>query len=675
MSNYMPDHINLTNFTLTGMLAKKAAEIDSQAKLTGSFGGRCVSRLINLATCLTALVETIAHLVLGLFTTFTGAGIIGSIINRVCKKQVSPLTFSGGLKNLLQAVKFAPGIVFSPIAGFISPAFLSTWYNGALKTEPLIPKNSASTNASSSPDATRSVPTTKKETAAGDLIQHPEIPDAGRVIEYDWCYRDFKAKETINRAKPFVFLKESAEKELAYLETLDPSLPFRGITVKKRKEQLAKRITQCENNLRTRDWATSNYFRDFLRGNQALAPSLRIEDRLESYKQTMENEYLPACINMRSHLCSVTGGDTHVVERVGIISDMSNGFTNLKELKEIKVELEKNGTSKKLSTLKNKIQSQASKEKSRGNKFIDITAGYALNQVDNLAAVTCTIASRRMHLEDQFLQLVMQHINSNRQLEHLTDFPMIHVGLLCQDKEEIDKTGWNHHEANEMTDMAEIFNEFRGKSIIFDGTGPFIDEQGNIHVPKRTKQRSLTLAPFFVNSSVQGHSKKSKNKTAIDINQNTFAELKKRLAKHPNILKGFSSIFDKGNDTSYLTAIDLIYYAREAKLMISTGCLSAKDRTGFTCAGDSVLNQMEQLPLSGKRKFMKQQLQKDAPPVLVVRDNNPDTHIIKVTPFFIPKVTDTAAGVVARAGNYAKQGVEIMLERRRIEKQMNANKN
>lgn len=641
---------NITNFSLTGILAKKTAEIDSKAKSMHTYAGRCVSRLINLATCLTALIDTIAHLALGIFTTFTGVGLIGSIVNRVCKKPVSPLTFSGGLKNLLQAVKFAPGIFFSPIAGFISPAFLSKWYHG---------------------ESTAIAPTTK-----GILIEKPPqtaLPqDNGKIIEHEWRYQDFKAKETVTRASPFVFLKESAEKELAYLEKLDPSLNFRGTTVKKRKEQLSKRMSQCENNLQTRDWATSNYFRDFLRGNQELQPTHSIESRLEAYKRIIENKYLPACINLRSHQCNVSGGDTHVVERIGIISDMSNGFTNLKELKEIKVELERDGSSKKLTALKDSIQSIAIKEKRNGNKFIGITTGYALNQVDNLAAVTSTIAARRIHLEDQFLQLVMQHVNSTHQIDVLTDFPMIHVGLLCQDKKEIDPTGWNHNEANEMADMAEIFNEFRGKSIIFDGTGPFIDVHGNIHAPKQSKHASLTLAPFFVNSSVQGHSEKGKNKSAIEINQSTFAELKKRLQNNPIALNGLASIFEKGNDTSYLTAINLIYYARLAKLMISTGCLSAKDRTGFTCAGDAVLNQMDQLPLAGQRKFMKKQMQKESPPVLVVRDNNPDTHIIKVTPFFIPKVTDTATGVVTRAGNYAKQGIEIMLERRRIEKQMNA---
>lgn len=710
---------SITNFTLTGVLAIKTAEMDSKAKNVNTYSGRCVSRLINLTACLTALVETVAHLAIGILTTFTGVGIVGSIVNHVCKRNVSPLTFSGGFKNIRQAFRFAPGVFFAPLAGFISPTFLSNWYNG-LRAEQIEPKNSIPSNTSfispvpvnkevlhsqsqapqisnitQEQENTINLPNgtfndiggthsisneIKKTSDINTQTLSPEenfkqisVPDNGKVIEYEWKFHEFKAKETVIRASTFVFLKESAEKELAYLEKHSPSLPYRGMTVEKRKQQLTKRIFQCQNNFKTRDWATSNYFRDFLRGRSKLQSNHPFEVRLGTYKQIIEEEYLPASINMRSHFCHISGGDVNVVERIGVISDMSNGFTNLKELKEIKEELEKNGLSKKLATLKNNIQKIATKEKHKGNKHIEIATAYALDQVKNLTALEATIAARRIHLEDQFLQLVMQHVNSSNRLDQLTDFSMIHVGLLCQDKEEIDNTGWNHNEANEMSDMAEIFNEFRGKSIIFDGTGPFIDEKGNIHVPKQVKNKSLTLNPFFVNSSVQGHSKKSKNKTAIDINLNSFKELKKLLSNHEEILTEMSLIFDKGNDTSYVTAINLIYWARQADLMISTGCLSAKDRTGFTCAGDSVLNQMHDLPLAGKRKFMKEQMKKDAPPVLVVRDNNPDTHIIKVTPFFIPKITDTPSGVISRAGGYTKQGVEILLERRRIEKQINGN--
>ncbi len=267
----------------------------------------------------------------------------------------------------------------------------------------------------------------------------------------------------------------------------------------------------------------------------------------------------------------------------------------------------------------------------------------------------------------------MQHVNNSSTLPHLQDFSFIHIGLLNQDKKEIDGTGWNHHEANEMTDMAEIFQEFKGKALIFDGLGPFIDENGNIHLPQKNTTKTLTLNPFFVNSSVQGHKDDNKNLTAIHINEQTFDELKKYSIENENfseILAGMSLVFEKKNHTSYQTAIDLIYWARMAGFMISTGCLSAKDRTGFTCAADSVLNQMEAFPIKAKRKFMKAQMKENAPGVLVVQDNNPETHIMKVEPFFIPGVTDTPRGKVLRAGMWAKQAAEILKERKRIKQKL-----
>src|SRR5262249_1060298 len=152
--------------------------------------------------------------------------------------------------------------------------------------------------------------------------------------------------------------------------------------------------------------------------------------------------------------------------RLGMVTDLRNGFTHLGELKKAK----KNPQllQPKIEGLKAKLKIlQRHPTKHRGE--IE-SIQYALNQMKpkNLAS---TIRERRFIMENQMLQLVQgqikenfAHIQANREE---TTFFLAHIGLLNRKTDQLDKRGWEHNEANSMADMHEIFKEFTGKKIIF----------------------------------------------------------------------------------------------------------------------------------------------------------------------------------------------------------------
>lgn len=117
------------NFSLTGKLVQKTDKWDYDAKNFGLTRGRLSSRAVNLLTAPTALVDTVVHLAAGILTTFTGAGILGSLTNLIAGRHISPITFTSGLKHIAQAFKHALCIPAAPICGLISPATVNSWFN------------------------------------------------------------------------------------------------------------------------------------------------------------------------------------------------------------------------------------------------------------------------------------------------------------------------------------------------------------------------------------------------------------------------------------------------------------------------------------------------------------------------------------------------------------------
>lgn len=240
-----------------------------------------------------------------------------------------------------------------------------------------------------------------------------------------------------------------------------------------------------------------------------------------------------------------------------------------------------------------------------------------LQQVHGTGAVIA-VEGRRRILRDKMLHLVAAQVKNNPGMALRDVFKMVHVGLVngasAKPKSgKFDKTGWMHNEAIEMEDMAAIFEEFDGKSIIFDSPTPFMDETGAIHLPEisalapQIPPRQTVLRAFYVNVTPQGNTsnidepgkigdniqKKINNRAIVKLRGELDREAKARSAmgppgesmekeavaqplKHERILKMLN--FERG---SFEQSEEVAFaFLESEEYAVSIGCASAKDRTG-----------------------------------------------------------------------------------------------
>ena len=230
-------------------------------------------------------------------------------------------------------------------------------------------------------------------------------------------------------------------------------------------------------------------------------------------------------------------------------------------------------------------------------------------------------------------------------------FTIIHLGLLNQNKNKVFSTGLVHNEKNEMLDMYEVFKEFQGKKIIFDGKGPFIDENGHIHAPFKAKTgapQELTLNPVFCNISVQGLTKNTKIQKAI--NEEALSNISSQLS---NLDEEQRKLWDKikaqltSGKSNYQLAEDLAFAILKSGKSLSMGCFGAKDRTGFVGArtiqrflGEHLVKKCQGKKDGEKiiKFFSNKILDADAMAAQLVKENTNNT-ILKCSPFFLPGIS------------------------------------
>lgn len=368
------------------------------------------------------------------------------------------------------------------------------------------------------------------------------------------------------------------------------------------------------------NWYDSRYFRDLL----ASHPEKTYEEIVRLYS--------PGPINFRFQYVETTEGIQEWF-RIGVITDLTNGWTNLRELGEIAddktgAKLEKKVC--KLAQVRNEYEKKG-KEGERVVQALDYAlkellggdirtvgsraesirilhtktrgmlrkkeekegARATLNEMLNTRQVTNaiekTIDKRKKILRDQMNMLcisqMLAHQDDIAKLQDGSAYTFAHVGLLNEKNHSIDPTGWAHFEDNEMLDMYQIFKEFKGVSVVFDAglEKPRIDADGVIHMPKSPDGPSqINLNPIFFNTSVQGNTKNTKIQR--EINNEGLADLQKigiTPANNPDIKKAADGL--KGNNSNYDIATYLASGLLKARIAISIGCLSAKDRTGFVC--------------------------------------------------------------------------------------------
>jgi hypothetical protein len=188
-----------------------------------------------------------------------------------------------------------------------------------------------------------------------------------------------------------------------------------------------------------------------------------------------------------------------------------------------------------------------------------------------------------------------------------------------------------HDERVEMEDMQEIFKEFKGKKLLFNGEGPSIDGD-TISLPQDCLPQGVEVPPdkeiklrtIFVNLSVQGNTKN--NAAQLKINQEAMEDL---IKQYPEDVETYKKIGDPKQDGGYGTAEDFIsFLLRTKKMAVSIGCLSAKDRTGFI-AERLMLNQLSR---KAQYVFERNIFNRDWPPVKVLLENTPGYAALKVVP-------------------------------------------
>ncbi|MBA2368558.1 MAG: hypothetical protein H0V82_06000 [Candidatus Protochlamydia sp.] len=388
-----------------------------------------------------------------------------------------------------------------------------------------------------------------------------------------------------------------------------------------------------------KSWQGSTYFRDII-------------SEAQSFFSGIQN-YVSGPINMRHQKFEGADGKTVGFIRTGIISDMRNGWFSLTDLKVIKEQGNQRSSTfldEKIKYIESQINPQSFLSKLFGGplkgKQLE-SANFALNQLKMIKAggIDEIVNERKLVLQQQMIHLVINQVRENPELikEALNtgNFDIVHVSLLNQYSSGIDKTGWMHDERVEMEDMQEIFKEFQGKTLLFDGKGPSIDEN-KISLPKDCLpvgvilpvDKEIKLRTNFFNLSVQGDTKN--DGAQLRINKEAIENLKKFISErdpsNQGPLPGGVSpaiIADPTQNSGYGIAEDFISYLLSKKMAVSLGCLSAKDRTGFI----SERLMLKQLKDEATQLFFAPNVfKKEWPPVKVLLENTPDYAALKVTP-------------------------------------------
>lgn len=395
------------------------------------------------------------------------------------------------------------------------------------------------------------------------------------------------AREVVDRSNVVDILKKGHEDRIAHLEQWIAALPDDAdpheMLRLAHQLQLTRanldEVTECQEKGQT--WSSSGSFRRLL----------------ELGKSTADQKYIPGCVNLRSHKVVENGEVTTAVNRSGAISDYRNGATNLKEMKELRDELA-------LVNDMDFVTPQQWDVVHRGlHKF------QVFDNIEDLkATLDKSITERQWVLENQALQDLTIHFSQKEASDGglaawargQESISFSRVSMLDGVKPARQDGEFVLDEKNQMEDMTAIYNDvLDGKEIVFDGTGPFLDPTGKIHMPFNVQDETgvaLTkpLDVTYFNISAQGNIKnegpqKAINARAMDrltakvdsrcealIEQSRLADaaaLQRRLQTLKRYLDhGMRDGFDGAEEAAMLLI--------DTNCLLSANCFSGKDRTG-----------------------------------------------------------------------------------------------
>jgi len=435
------------------------------------------------------------------------------------------------------------------------------------------------------------------------------------------------AKEEIKTLNSVDRTKKILEEEIKHLDFLSNDQP----QVKQRIGRCKLMLEACKKydgfdkpaNIIMEDsdqWFGSWYFRSLI---TLYFNELEKNATQEDYNAAYENatkEFIASPVNLREQTVTTGKPDRLSFLRCGALYDPCNPYTNMEELRDIQSKLKK-GDKKAIEAKKAEIRDI--QQKNKKNPRVVATTTFALNQLDN-KKIEETIRNREDTLKIQALQMVWAQVDialkkGNPFKEG--ELKIAHIGLLNEDNISMDqKSGWYHHEGNEILDMNSVFEFLNGKKIFFDGTGPFISDDGSIHMPyKRTEVPSeVTIVAAFFNISIQGG---LKNKGQLQKNLNLHNAQKINFELPSRKSKG---VF-RHSETSVEYSTRLHNSLEMKGFQTSISCLSGKDRTGWV-AYQICLNKI-------KNSGMKRPKGLDTPGFNILRDileQNYGKRVIKV---------------------------------------------
>jgi hypothetical protein len=289
------------------------------------------------------------------------------------------------------------------------------------------------------------------------------------------------------------------------------------------------------------------------------------------------------------------------------------------------------------------------------------------------------------------LHLILAQIEKNFSilptLEKGAPFCLFHEGLVDEMVKKIDSSGLEIDEGAFMKEMRDTFSRFDGKKLIFDGQGPYIDDEGGVHLPFHKEPKEMELKPIFSNLTV-GVRKKNFSQQA-SYNEKALAELKSLIglcqgAEKKGLLVRLSTIEEKLNNKKSnihlatdlfvlsLDIKDLLLKEKKRILAVSQGCFSAKDRTSavsesvvlFKGVVKSIQRQISDPKLAksvqnrvAKRIYLEEHISAK------ITEQNSGVKVVKIQALTLPGISKTPQNLYERARYYGKQGKTIIQEK------------
>lgn len=473
-------------------------------------------------------------------------------------------------------------------------------------SRPSLPSSSESTTTSVSTTALAQIHQPKKapQTKWVKRVKPDDqdrIPKRVKFEVLDTLEDSFQTPDKIEVAKERAQLINTVDlvvkqfnSKISYLERLgDPSLDERISALKLERELYQKRKDQGEL------WASTN------------APRFAFQTL---GAERARREYIPVLGDLWMHSVHDAQNKTvSTVSRSAAVTDFTHGRVSLQELQDYPL-LRRLALGKEVSRDKTKelvslylgslpktiplqgkmlvaIQKLVAQIESSVIKDYDIDINPAKGSL-RTPELEKIIEDRVNRLTDQVLQDLSIHFQTNPVKTQEVIYGRI--GLIDPKKKaDVNRDGFVNYERTQALDMAAIYRELNGRSIVFDirdaSMGPYIDRENRIHMPRSFYQGAhplepVTLNAIYVNISAQGNTKNEGLQKGINARAlNTMGAL---VAKNLIPSNEYTKLKEKLKH-SHRDPFETAHHAMKlfSKLgYASADCFGGKDRTGYALA-------------------------------------------------------------------------------------------